>query len=173
LESHLTHSDPQAVPGYIKFELLEKLGLIFHKLKCKRDLELNTEMTGTDNKLVIQTLLSDIETDLELLPPLDYFQDLPKSCDDDVFFEALLSKVKTEVLAEQQKIYNIINAKKSRLCKRLSELKKNYVVNTDEIFRLEQELTDHTESLLRAQVEEMGLFQRLNNEKNYAVFALH
>jgi Reverse transcriptase (RNA-dependent DNA polymerase) len=164
-EAHLTHSDPAAVPAYVKNELLEKIGMVMYKLETKSKLELDHEMFDRDNREIISELSTEVETDLELLPDLEFFQGLPKSCDDDIFFEALITKVKTCVLGAQQKIYNVINAKKVRLTKRLNQLKTDYLSNKNEIFRVEQELANHLEKLLRDEVENMGIFTRLNNEK--------
>jgi hypothetical protein len=145
--------------------LLESIGLVLHKLKLKGDLELEAENLGLNNGVPIQRLLEEISTELEILPGLEYFEEMPKSCKADSFFEALTMKIKTMVLAEQQKIFSTQNSKKIRLTRRLECLKKEYMQNAAEIFRVEHELSQFTESLLRDEVENMGIFNRLNNEK--------
>jgi exonuclease III len=165
MECHLVHSDPESVPAYLKNELLENLGVIFHKIKLKGKLELNSESYGENNSERIEELMAEISDSIETLPDLPFFENLPKSCDSDIFFEALVMHVKTHVLAEQQRIFNTINAKKLRLTKRLLELRKNTRLHSDEIFAVEHELASHTEKGLRDELENMALFERLNNER--------
>jgi hypothetical protein len=112
MECHLVHSDPEAVPAYIKNELLENLGVIFHKIKLKGQLELDSESHGVNNSERIEELITEISDSIEILLELSFFENLPKSCDSDIFFEVLVMHVKTHVLSEQQRIFNTINAKK-------------------------------------------------------------
>jgi hypothetical protein len=153
-ECHLHHSDPQAFPAYQKRILLEHIGLINHKLNLVNKIGLENE----------NALLEALDL-LETFPDPDFFNQIPKECDDQIFFEVLIMYLKIRVLSEQKKIFDKKNAKKERLRKRLLELKNNFAINALEIFRLEKELENAVESDIREEVSSMNIFDRLTSEK--------
>jgi Reverse transcriptase (RNA-dependent DNA polymerase) len=153
-ECHLHHSDPQAFPPYQKRNLLEQIGLINYKLN-------KVNVAGTDDK----NSLSEALVLLETFPDPEFFDIIPKECDDQIFFGVLIMAIKNGVLAEQKKIFDKKNEKKERLRKRLLDLKLNFVNNNSEIFRLEKELENLVESEIRDEVSSMNIFDRLTSEK--------
>jgi hypothetical protein len=159
-ECHLQHSDPSVFPPYQKRQLLEQIGLIQHKLNMVNRIK-PVPLTTTE----ITSVLSEVEDMLETFPDPEFFEQITKSCEDDIFFEILTMTVKNGVLAEQKSIFDKKNASKSKLRLRLLELKKDYVTNSTEIFRLESKLYSLVESEIREEVANMNIFDRLTSEK--------
>ena len=67
-----------------------------------------------------------INNELNTLPPLEFFENLSRSCDPDIFFETLVLGIKSTALSFQNHHYKILNSRKMSLEKDLKNLKKNY-----------------------------------------------
>jgi hypothetical protein len=73
--------------------------------------------------------------------------------------------VKNSSLGHQHNFFQIKNAKKAYLDKRISNLKNNFNANSGEILRLERELNNLIEQDLLEDILKMKHFESLNNEK--------
>jgi hypothetical protein len=154
-ETYLQHANPDVFPAFRKNLLLIDLGRIISKINQFHE-------TAGFNHL---ELIEEISNIFETMPDLDFFEQLDKTCKDAVFFETLISNIKNVILSEQHKIFIDKNRKYDRIKKLLVELKKNYVKNCVRIFELEGELTNLLELDLKDELENMRVFDRLNNEK--------
>jgi exonuclease III len=121
---------------------------------------------NNDNaRATVDRARGEIVTLFETLPRIDYFESLALTCDDKSFFETLLMTIKNTALSAQQSFYKIKAISKDTIKKRLSQLKKQYVANQDEIFALEGRLSRIVETELRDEVTLIRNFEKLNDKK--------
>jgi hypothetical protein len=73
-ECYLHHADPASFPAYQKNNILLDIGRIHHRINQCHDSERKTE------------LLQEVSEIFEVLPDLEFFEQLERSCEDDVFF---------------------------------------------------------------------------------------
>jgi exonuclease III len=167
-EAYFNNADLAAVPRFTINTLKYEIGRISHKLKCAADLEYTAILTDNFNeatRIEINNLVADSYDIAETLPELNYFEQLPVSCNPDTFFEGLIFAVKNEVLSKQAAIYKTKNFRKKVLRERIEQLKKNNLDNLDEIFRQERLLDQLIEEELRVELSKYKNFERLNQEK--------
>jgi hypothetical protein len=105
LECYLVHTDTDAFPRYRVNELLLEIGRIRYKLQSHIRLRKSNINNGPVNNELIGEALAILET----MPDLEFFDELPLTCEDDFFFEGLVMALKTNVLSLQQDIHNIKN----------------------------------------------------------------
>lgn len=72
----------------------------------------------------IDYLQEEISLNLELLPDIDFFSDMPLVYDPDVFFESSLLTVKNAILSQQSQIFPHRSLRKDTVNRELCELKK-------------------------------------------------
>jgi hypothetical protein len=72
-ECYLQHADPAAFPAFRKNSLLIDIGRIFSRIEQFRASNRQTE------------LLEEVSDIFDTLPDLEFFEQLEKSCDDDIF----------------------------------------------------------------------------------------
>jgi hypothetical protein len=136
LESYIIHADPDVLPGYIRNNILVDIGrierMVRRALKNKYNLPVFIEgVPGPDpgplinadpeNENNYETLLQMAGDIFESLPDLDFFQNLSLSCDDDLFFEALISIVRTTALSLQSDLNKSKNNYRAVIGNRLHE----------------------------------------------------
>jgi hypothetical protein len=95
-------------PAYQKRILLGQTGLINHKLNLVNNI-------GLDNEKALSEAL-DL---LEAFPDPDFFNQIPKECDDQIFFKVLIMNLKKGVLSEQKKIVDKKKCKKGKVKKKV------------------------------------------------------
>jgi exonuclease III len=161
LESYLIHADPDAVPRNYVYNLLEEIGRIDTRVKKI----VTTEPEAQNAKELKEELLTEAENIFETLPDINTITDLPLSCEDDFFFEGLLSIVKSATLSIQADLFKTKNNYKTRLKSELDLLKRDFNRNAPEIYRIESTLTTISENELREELENYKNFERLNHEK--------
>ncbi len=83
----------------------------------------------------------------------------------DIFMEALVNNIRNEVNSHQIYIKKQINKTVDQMEKDLSNLKKNFHTNSDQINALESALNTLTDKILRKKLESCANFEILNNEK--------
>ena len=150
-----------------KDNLLLQIGLILSKLEDVRGLEFKNAGSNFDElrELRIAGLRTEIKLDLEELPGIDFFANLTLSCNNANFFEVLVMCIKNSCLLHQAHTYKAKKAQFNKLNKEISELKKNYSGNVQDILNKERELAAITEAELKKELKHMQRFCRLNNEK--------
>jgi len=99
------------------------------------------------------------------MPNIAYFENLHIGTSPEFFFQALTNCIKNNVLSHQSTIFKLKRENKTRLEKRISELKKNFNENTGEILVLERNLSNIYEQELRDELQHYSKFEILNNEK--------
>jgi hypothetical protein len=84
-ECHLQHADPDIFPPYLKRELLETLGLIHNKINTVHELSMGNSPDDPNILNQKKEIIQEIEALMETLPETDFFENIEKSCDADVF----------------------------------------------------------------------------------------
>jgi exonuclease III len=161
IESYLIHADPDAVPRNFVYNLLEDIGRIDSRVRQS----VNTEPDVENANEIKEELLAEAENIFETLPEFSTITDLPLSCEDDFFFEGMLSVVKSATLSIQADLFKTKNKYKNRLTSELELLKRNFDANTQQIYRIESILTNICENELREELANYKNFERLNHEK--------
>jgi exonuclease III len=114
LESYLIHTDPETIPRYVKFDLLIDIGriesMVRQSLKVKYD---KGELEMENNERISQELLDNARDIYETLPNHDFFLNLTLACDDDFFFEGLISIVRATTLSVQSDLFKYKNNQKT------------------------------------------------------------
>jgi hypothetical protein len=166
LENYLIHANPDTIPRYVVNDLLIDIGRIermvrdFQKIKFERE-----NLQDFMFEQVESDLLEQAEGVFEGLPDLQFFLNLELSCDDDFFFESLISVVKTTALSLQSDLFKRKNATINRITENLNTLKSDYLNNARAIFEIEQDLTRYNEWTLKSELNQFKSFDRLNSEK--------
>jgi exonuclease III len=113
---------------------------------------------------------TEITAQRELLWSIDRFCSLKLTCENDFFFEALASNIKSSVISFQTWVKKMENMEKSLIVSELNILRKDYGNNSDTIAALENRLKHilDTETLLK--VRSMKLFSCLNDERPTPLF---
>jgi hypothetical protein len=167
-ENYINNADPESVPRFMVNNIRSELGRIFYRLNQITNLELNLvreENFDNNLQLRIAELLGEAHELSEMLPPLEFFENLPLVTPPDVFFEGLVMSVKNEVLSKQALIFKTKKHRKKVLADRIRALKEDIFLNHEEIFRLETTLTNLIEKDLRSEISNYKIFERLNQEK--------
>jgi len=94
-----------------------------------------------------------------------FFENLPNNHNPGIFFQTLANCIRNNVLSHQATIYKLRKENKSRLNKRILELKKNFDINNMEILRNERILSSVIEQELKDELLHYGGYELLNNEK--------
>jgi hypothetical protein len=81
-----------------------------------------------------------------------------------------MNNLRCEVSSFQGWLSKLDNCRDAKLCKELSRLKSNMETNSEQFFRIEQDLNLHREAQIRDKVENMKLFENLSSEKPSPLF---
>jgi hypothetical protein len=139
-ETYLNNADPESLPRYTINTLRAEISRVHIRLKRAVDIELEMLKNNmvTDIKInEISALLSEASDIAETLPDINYFENLVLRVEPDIFFEGLIFAVKNEVLSKQSAIYKIKHFRKKSLAAQIEIQKKNFALNSEEIFRQE------------------------------------
>jgi len=147
--------------------LTAEMGQLMGKIHEIQELKLNGALNGNfaENKQAIDRMTAELITNLDRLPPLDFFESLELECADDVFLETLAFILKNASLSFQSNFYKSKNTYKNRLRTEISALKENYAGNCDLIFEKELQLANIIELELKEELSLIKNFERLNDEK--------
>ena len=151
-----------------KNELLIRVGRILQNLnRLKILIEDSIEANDNNNLLdmEIEAVRSEIREEFDLMPVLQFFEQLELDCNRSTFFETLVSYVKNITLGHQSWVFKMKNKTKTTLARQIKILKKDFRNNTHNILALERRLSSLIESELRAELVKIKNFERLNNEK--------
>jgi exonuclease III len=167
-EAYLNHVDRNSVPSFITNPIKIDIGRMYNFWREADQTEYEHVLAGTLSDVITDRILelrrnaADI---LESLPDLEFFENLPLSCEPDLFFEGLIMSLKNEILAKQSKIFKLKRLRKDTLRKELITLKKDYLNNSDQIFLKERQLDNLIECDLKEELLKYEKFHRLNDEK--------
>jgi hypothetical protein len=168
LDTYATHIVPDLVFDDRQLDLVKtRVGELISLLKDLTDLKVRLAREGFVDDYVARcaNVRHRITETLDILPTPDFLNSLNLSCNRDVFLEILIMSIKNSCLSYQHNLFKIKNIQKSRLVKKIDNLKLNFNANAGEILRTERELDRIIELELREEVVKMKKFERLNNEK--------
>jgi hypothetical protein len=136
IETYLHHS--AVTPVFSENEkqrLLRAIGNIMRNLQAINKLELNMATNGRNDRDEI--LLAGHRGEVRLLfddmPELTFFENLDKTCSDDIFFEILANSIRNNTLSHQSTTFTVKNARKQLLTNLISDLKRQFNENSNEI----------------------------------------
>ena len=151
-----------------KNELLTRVGRIFQNLNHLNIL-IDDSIGANDNinllDMEIEAIRSEIWEEFDLMPALQFFENLNLDCNRSTFFEVLTSYVKNITLGYQSWVFKMKNKTKTILANRIKTLKTDFRNNTHTILALECRLSSLVKSELRAELVKIKNFERINNEK--------
>jgi len=146
---------------------LLSIGRVMVLLDEIKNLDIKIAVEGFNNRddLLISAKRAEVNLIFDDMPPLEYFENLHSDCSPSIFFQTLASCIKNNVLAHQNTIYRTKKENKSRLNKKINNLKQNFSQNVAEILETERQLTNILEGDLRDELLHYSKFENLNNEK--------
>jgi len=106
----------------------------------------------------------------EHLPDPETLGNIQLSCNDQVFFEVLMGNIKNELLSFQSWLKKLAFAKKRLIINRINTLKGDFLINSNEISVLEDDLRRILDNELSIKVNAMKLFEGLSAEKPNSLF---
>ncbi len=168
LDTYANHIVPDLVFDDRQLDLVKtRVGELVSLLKDLTDLKVRLAREGFVEDYVARcaNIRHRITETLDILPSPDFLNSLNLSCNRDVFLEILIMSIKNSCLSYQHNLFKIKKIQKSRLVKKIDNLKLNFNANVGEILRTERELDRIIELELREEVLKMKKFERLNNEK--------
>jgi exonuclease III len=168
VECYINHLIPSDVVSDLRiYELKNIIGQVTVLQHEIADCRLSDATHGTDPGNIARTnnLIHALNETMDLLPALDDLQSMELSCSKDVFLEILIMAVKSSSLAHQQRFFNIKNAKKNFLYKKITDLKRDFSANVGEILRTERELNKINDDAMKEEISKMRNFEHLNSEK--------
>jgi hypothetical protein len=159
-ETHINHTElDQFFTEELKNTLLESIGnctVWLNQIKTLLDEEATFGYDGIRN-IEIERLRSLIRLEIEELPDPDFFNNLGKTCEDDLFLEVLISEMRCRALSVQSTLFKNSSKKIQILTNEIKNLKMEYDVNANLIFEKEREL---------ARILDWELMENLKNYKN-------
>jgi len=159
---------PAAVGGDAQIDAhIASIGRIMELLNDVKNLELEMALNGFNllHDLSIAGKRAEIRLIFEDLPDLEFFENLNNHYEPEIFFQTLVSCIKNNVLSHQSNIFKLRTEKKKLLSSNISELKQNFIQNSDEILRKERQLTAVVECELKDELMHYKKFEMLNSEK--------
>jgi hypothetical protein len=149
-------------PENLRENLQQQLGNILNSLNVikssKNEIALGVNVDANNHLITFSR--TEIESQFERLPRLDYFESLPLTCDEKAFFETLIMKIKNISLSSQHSFYKIKNITKQQLLNRIKLLKIEYLQNQNEIFELEGRLSSIIDNDLKEELKNIKNFEK-------------
>jgi hypothetical protein len=107
IETHVNHAELNVeFPAHLQETILVSLGhcnVWLNQINLIHG-EVATFGHNPVHELEIERLRSCINVELQELPDVDFFENLRKTCEDDIFFEVLLSEMRNRALGAQSTI---------------------------------------------------------------------
>jgi hypothetical protein len=166
-DTYLAHADPAQLlidehvhhqnPGDQLDQQKGKVGRFLELIREYNDLTLR-EVNEPNNNLIPLLkagTVRNLDLQRDVLWNIDKFSSLKLTCSSDFFLEALASNIKGSVISFQTFVKKMENLKKSRIVKRLNELKVDYGLHFDEISALEGELNSIQDAKTLIKVQSM------------------
>ena len=115
------------------------------------DLEYNIELNGsTPEKLLqIDNKKRNLEISKNNLPTPEQLDLLNLNCLDDIFLEVSMGNIRNSIISFQSWTKKVSNLKKSLLITRINALRDNFLVNSNKISALQEELNRLVELEIR------------------------
>jgi exonuclease III len=170
-ETHLQHADPDQ-DGLDRPAGLRHIGEIVNKIREINELELESELNGLTPLAEMQLAGKKRELDelVELLLDPEQLHLMILTCENDTFFEVLISNIRNSLISFQTWIKKVENAKVNLLTKTLNRLKLGYLDNFQEIFDVEKDLNAISEKRLKEKIQQIKMYECLHDEKPSPLF---
>jgi hypothetical protein len=171
VETYLQH----AVLGQEGLDLdagLLHVAEVIRSIKQANEIEFDIAFNGiTELKsLNLEGINAEINQLVDDFPDPDLLDDIQLTCNQDIFLEVLMGNIRNVLSSFQAWLQKIKGARVTAISKQLQSLKLDYVVNQEEIFRLESALCTIRDEDLAAKIAEIKLFDNIHNEKPSPLF---
>ena len=119
-----------------------EVGAFLLLLREINDLEYEIELNGSypEKLLLIENKKRNLEISRNNLPTPEQLDLLNLNCPDDIFLEVLMGSIHNSAISFQSWTKKVSNLKKSILITRINALRDNFLVNSNEISALQEEL---------------------------------
>jgi exonuclease III len=165
-ETYLQHADREQ-NGLDLEAGLAHVGRIIAAITRANEAEFDLNFSGRTNEreLQLSALNADVYLLVEDLPEPELLNDIQINCANDVFLEVLMGNIRNALISFQTWIKKVRDAKTNALIKNISELKNDFLINSDRIFALEAELCELRDGALKSKIQERKIFEHLHHER--------
>jgi hypothetical protein len=141
VETYLQHADVHQEDVDIDQGLLH-VGRLIEKITQCNNIEFNIyfDNTGTDYATEYDRASNELHYLVDTLPDPERLNEISVTCDPDIFLEVLMGNIRNALLSFQAWLQKTKNARANCLISSLNLLKKDYVLNAEEMLRLERDL---------------------------------
>jgi exonuclease III len=169
VDTYLNHAAPET-PGLEQYK--HRLGSSLLLIRQLNDLEKAIAVDGSNEQREEERLhlLGVLEASIRQLPDTDTLNNINLTADPDSFFEILAMDLKNNLTSFQCWLKKVESATVTVLKRRIIDLKKNYLVNSDEIAAAERALTNILDTKLQSKVSSFKIFENLTSEKPKPAF---
>jgi hypothetical protein len=175
-ECYLHHADPVRAGPDVDIDTgLLATGEYRSKIRALNKLDL--DIAACSNPQATAALILEREgknRDLEEVrltqPSPEELATIPLSCEDDVFMEVLLGNLKGAILSLQAWQRKVSNIKKGNIIAEINNLRNDFLIHSDRITELEEELNRIAEGEIRERIKAMKIFEGLHSEKPNSLF---
>jgi exonuclease III len=170
-DTYLNHAVPESANLQV---FKQNTGNCINLIRDLNNLEFTIQSSSDDPDPALvaekEALQLNFDTAMRQLPGIDVLTDLNLSADPDTFFEILTMNLKNDLLSFQGFLKKMESCSINILKKELTELKKDYLANSDRISEKERRLTGILDKKLSSKVSSLKIFENLNSEKPSPAF---
>ena len=164
--NHASDNNPQINIAAGRLEV----GAFLLLLREINDLEYDIEGENPEKILERDNKTRNLELSRNNMPTPEQLDLINRSCPDDTFLEVLMGNIRNSIISFQSWTKKVSTLKKSLLVSRINTLRDNFIVNSNEISALQEELNRLVELEIREKILNMKLFEGLHSEKPTPMF---
>ena len=170
-DTYLSHASDNNPHINIAAGRLE-VGAFLLLLREINDLEYDIELNGSTPEKILEkdNKSRNLELSRNNMPTPEQLDQINRSCPDDTFLEVLMGNIRNSIISFQSWTKKVSTLKKSLLVSRINSLRDNFIVNSNEISALQEELNRLVELEIREKILNMKLFEGLHSEKPTPMF---
>ena len=166
VDTHLNHASDQN-PAIDIAAGKREVGAFLSLLREINEIEYDTELNGptAERTQLKAEKTRELEKKKNSMPTLEQLDLINHVCPDDTFLEVLMGNIRNSIVSFQSWCKKVNNFKKSLLVTRINVLRDDFLVNSDAISALQEELNRLVELEIRDKIVNMKLFEGLHSEK--------
>ena len=172
VDSHLLHADQDANRGTDLAQGKLEVGICLDLLRQINEIELSISVDGETPLKIMdrERLIRELTLAKDILPTPEQLSTLILNCEDDIFFEILLSSIKGSLISFQSWLWKVSNSKKAALNSQINSLRDDFQINSARISELQAELNAMVDLEVREKIKSMKIFEGLHSEKPSPMF---
>ena len=136
------------------------------------EIELSISVDGETPLKIMdrERLIRELTLAKDILPTPEQLSTLILNCEDNIFFEILLSSIKGSLISFQSWLWKVSNSKKAALNSQINSLRDDFQINSTRISELQAELNAMVDLEVREKIKSMKIFEGLHSEKPSPMF---